>query len=135
MVSFRLNISVAIVALSCIACANDNNSGAPGPPTPQSSPVASATVTPDEFAAVRTTFKVHCSECHGDTGDGGRVKVEGKQLKVPSFKVGHALKHSDEDYVEQVRQGGDGMPPFKDKLKPNEITDLIRFIRKEFQGK
>ena len=135
MVSFRVNISVAILALSCIACTNDNNSAVPGFPTAPSSPVASAITTPDEFAAVRTTYKGHCSECHGDTGDGGKVKVEGKQLKVPSFKIGHALKHSDEDFVEQVREGGDGMPAFKDKLKPNEITDLIRFIRTEFQGK
>ena len=26
------------------------------------------------------------------------------------------------------------MPAFKDKLKPEEIDDLVRFIRHEYQG-
>jgi mono/diheme cytochrome c family protein len=32
-------------------------------------------------------------------------------------------------------KGGDGMPEFKDKLSPDEINLLVRFVRHEFQGK
>ena len=45
------------------------------------------------------------------------------------------LKHADEEFVEQITEGDEGMPAFKDKLSPEEMNDLVRFIRKEFQGK
>src|SRR5712692_3024258 len=92
-----------------------------------------ATATPDEFAASRAAYMKNCKECHGEKGDGGRVKLEdGTKLKVPSLREGHALHHPDSDFLKQITKGGDGMPAFKDKLKPEEIDDLIRFIRHEF---
>ena len=54
--------------------------------------------------------------------------------KVPTFREGHALKHPDSDYVKQITKGGDGMPAFDKKLTPEQMTDLIKFIRHEFQG-
>jgi mono/diheme cytochrome c family protein len=100
------------------------------------SPAAKATATPDEFAFARANYAKHCSGCHGDEGKGGIVKTpDGGKLKVPSLREGHALKHLDEDYVDQIRNGGDGMPKFKDKLSPEEINAMVRFIRHEFQGK
>ena len=94
-----------------------------------------ATATPDPFAASRAVFMKNCKECHGERGDGGPVKLEdGTKLKVPSLREGHSLRHPDSDFLKQITKGGDGMPAFKDKLKPEEIDDLIRFIRHEFQG-
>jgi mono/diheme cytochrome c family protein len=98
-------------------------------------PVPKATATPDEFALARANYAKHCSACHGDEGKGGIVKVEDTKLKVPSLTEGHALKHLDEDFVDQIENGGDGMPKFKDKLSSDEINALVRFIRHEFQGK
>jgi mono/diheme cytochrome c family protein len=100
---------------------------------PASSPAA--TSTPDEFAAARQNFEKHCVACHGADAQGGRVEVEGKRLRVPSLKAGHALEHTDEQLVKQITEGDDEMPPFKDKLNAGEIKELVRFIRKEFQGK
>jgi mono/diheme cytochrome c family protein len=31
--------------------------------------------------------------------------------------------------------GEEEMPSFKDKLKPEEIRELVRFVRKVYQGK
>jgi mono/diheme cytochrome c family protein len=103
--------------------------------TPAASPAARATATPDEFAAARANYAKHCSACHGDEGKGGLVKVENKKLKVPSLKEGHALKDPDEKFVKQITNGGDGMPKFADKLSPEEINAMVRFVRHEFQGK
>lgn len=102
---------------------------------PVASPTAKPVATTDEFAAVRATFKKDCARCHGEDGSGGLKTLEGKKLKVPNFREGHALKHSDDDFVKQITNGGDGMPKFQDKLTPQEINDLVRFIRHEFQGK
>ena len=104
--------------------------------TPQSSPVSSPAVqaTPDEFAAARATFAKECAVCHGDTGEGKTAMIEGKKIKAPSLRTGHALHHPDADFVKQITKGGDGMPAFEKKLSPKQIDDMVRFIRKEFQG-
>ena len=91
--------------------------------------------TPDEFAATRGVFAKNCQTCHGPTGTGGPVKLDdGTKLKVPSLREGHALKHPDTDYVKQINKGGDGMPAFKDKLTLQQIDELVRFIRHDFQA-
>lgn len=125
-------VLIAVVAfLLATACKTDK--------TTNSSTVnnsrASATSTPDQFAAARGVFEKNCKLCHGEKGDGGPVKLEdGTKLKVPSLREGHALRHPNSDYVKQITKGGDGMPAFGEKLKPEEINDLISFIRHECQG-
>ena len=114
------------------SCSQSENASTPGSTT---TPAAKATATPDEFAFARANYAKHCFECHGTEGEGGIKTVDNKRLKVPSLREGHALKHSDEDFVEQIVKGGDGMPAFKDKLSPEEIKALVRFVRHEFQGK
>jgi len=97
-------------------------------------PTPAPSVSPDPSAAVRAIFARDCESCHGPEGKGGRVKQEdGSTLRVPSLREGHALKHRDSDFVKQISRGGDGMPAFKDKLSQQEMDDLIRFIRNEFQ--
>ena len=94
-----------------------------------------STTKPDEFAVVRGSFSKNCAKCHGETGDGGSVKLDdGSKLKVPSLRTGHALHHPDSDFVKQITKGGDGMPAFKDKMSPQEIDEMVRFVRHEFQA-
>ena len=103
--------------------------------TGNSNAVPTVASTPDEFAAVRATYEKNCKLCHGANGEGGPVKLEdGTKLKVPSLREGHALHHPDSDYTKQITKGGDGMPAFGEKLKPEEINGLISFIRHECQG-
>jgi mono/diheme cytochrome c family protein len=104
-------------------------------PTPANNNSSTSTSTPDEFAAARASYDKNCKSCHMANGEGGTVKLDdGTKLKVPSLREGHALKHPDSDYVKQIVKGGDGMPAFGDKLKTDEINDLVRFIRHEHQG-
>jgi len=102
-------------------------------PTIAASPAAKANVTPDEFAVARASFQKNCAGCHGEDGTGGTKTVDGKKLKVPSFHEAGALKESDEDFIKQITNGGDGMPAFKEKLSPEETTDVVRYIRKVIQ--
>jgi len=126
----RLVLVAVAVFVFAAACKSKQTSTSP---TANSNRAAQST--PDQFAAARATYEKNCKLCHGPNGQGGPVKLEdGTKLKVPSFHEGHALHHPDSDYVKQIRKGGDGMPAFGGKLKPDEINDLIRFIRHEFQG-
>ena len=120
---------VLLLVLSAAGCTATTKTTSTNTSTP--GPVA----TPDAFAASRAIFMKNCKECHGEKGAGGPVKLEdGTRLKVPSLREGHALHHPDSDFLKQITKGGDGMPAFKDKLKPEEIDDLVRFIRHEFQA-
>src|SRR5437867_11326419 len=121
--------SLLLLALSAADCTSttkttNNNTSKPA-----------ATATPDAFAASRATFMKNCKECHGEKGNGGPVKLEdGTRLKVPSLREGHAVRHPDSDFLKQITKGGDGMPAFDKKLTPEQMNDLIKFIRQEFQG-
>src|SRR5947209_15192971 len=122
-------LSFAALALLTTACNNRSDSLSPN--AKREDPAAA----PDEFAAARANFKKNCELCHGANGEGGPVKLEdGTKLKVPNFHEGHALRHPDSDFVKQITKGGDGMPAFKEKLTPEQINDLVRFIRHEFQA-
>ena len=121
-------VSLNIFLLAC------SKSGAikTGDPSNSKSGPAVASATTDKTHEV---FGKNCSVCHQASGEGGTVKLEDNtKLKVPSLKSDRAIRHSDKDYTSQILKGGDGMPAFKEKLKEAEINDLIRFIRREFQG-
>jgi mono/diheme cytochrome c family protein len=121
-----------IIVCALVMCACRNQPTTTTNTETKASPAATAT--PDEFAGVRGIFAKECQNCHAADGTGGRVKLEdGKTLKVPSFRAGHALRHADSDFRRQIMEGGDGMPAFKDKLTPQQIDELIRFVRQEFQ--
>jgi mono/diheme cytochrome c family protein len=104
-------------------------------PTINGNTTTKTEATPDPFAATRGVFAKNCQSCHGTDGTGGPVKLDdGTRLKVPSLREGHALRHPDSDFRKQIQAGGDGMPAFKDKLNQQQIDDLIKFIRQEFEG-
>ena len=132
-----LALLVVATSLFAVACAKpDTVTTNQTQPTIAGSPATPANGLTDEFATARANFKKHCTACHGEAGNGGPVKLDdGTKLKVPSLREGHALHHKDEEFVKQITNGGDGMPKFGDKLSREEILDLVRFIRKEFQGK
>ena len=126
-------VAIALVAVACTETATPTNTSTP---TRAASPAAPAPTTPpDPLAAARANYAKNCEACHGPEGVGGMVKVEDKQIKVASLKADHAIKHSDEQLAKVITGGEEAMPAFKDKLSQAEIQDLVKFVRKEFQGK
>jgi cytochrome c6 len=131
-----LALMCAALALVVSACtetatpANTNTSRAAASPAAPS-PAASV----DEFASARANYKKNCEACHGPDATGGPVKVDNKQIKVPSLKAEHAIKHTDEQITKMITNGEEAMPAFKDKMTPQEIADMVHYVRKSIQGK
>jgi len=124
-------VALALFAIACTETATPTNTS-----TSSATPAAPApTATVDEFATARANYKKNCEACHGPEATGGLVKVEKKQIKVPSLKAEHALKHTDDQLTKMITNGEEEMPAFKDKMSAPEIAQMVRFIRKEFQGK
>ena len=126
---------IAITALLALACGDTTTVNTPPKPSPAPSTAATPAPTPNPMAVAKEYYADNCSSCHQESGEGGVVKIEGKRLNVPALTKGHALGHSDEQLAKQISNGGDGMPAFKDKLKPDQIRDMVSYVRKEFQGK
>ena len=120
-----------VAALVIVGCTQSAPTATSQTSAPASSPAS--TSTPDPTAIARATYAKECESCHGEKGDGGLVKVDNKSLKVPSLKAERVIKQTDEQYIKQITNGGDGMPAFKDKLKTVEMEALVKLIRKEIQ--
>jgi mono/diheme cytochrome c family protein len=127
-------VAITIIGFTLVAAAACKQQGTNAPANTNVKSGASST--PDQFADARALYAKDCQTCHGATGEGGPVKLEdGTRLKVPTLREGHALRHSDADFLKQITKGGDGMPAFDKKLTPDQMNELIRFIRHEYQGK
>ncbi len=79
-----------------------------------------------ETIAGSEIYKTHCAVCHGENGGG-------EKRGIPLIS-GHALAHNEEEYIKQVENGSPGkMLPFRDKLSPDEIRAVVKYVREEMQ--
>jgi Cu/Ag efflux protein CusF len=82
----------------------------------------------DEVAVLNGSeiYKTNCAECHGGIG-------EGAKKGIPLIS-GHALHHTEDEYIKQVMNGeGKKMPAFKDKLSAEQIAAVVKFVREDLQ--
>lgn len=77
-------------------------------------------------AAGETIFAENCAGCHGEDGHGG---AGGPDLRTMP------LAQTEEGAIQQVTNGGGGMPPFGGQLSEEEITDVAAFVVQEIVGK
>lgn len=77
-------------------------------------------------AAGKTVFAENCATCHGEDGHGGAGGPDLREMP---------LAQTEEGAVQQVTNGGGGMPPFGEQLSEEEITDVAAFVVHEVVGK
>ena len=107
---------LAMPALALISCAQSGASvGRAGPFAPAQPTADSPT---NRVAAGRTLFLKNCAHCHGADAHGD----EGPDL--------HDLDWTDQQIATRIRNGKKGqMTAFQGKLKPEQINDLIVYLR------
>jgi mono/diheme cytochrome c family protein len=72
-------------------------------------------------------FEANCARCHG-------AKGEGAKKGIPLIS-GHALAHSEDEYIQQVVGGKAGkMPAFRDKLSDEQIAAIVKYVRTVIQA-
>lgn len=93
------------------------------------------TGTVDELANARKIYAASCVNCHKEDGKGGVTEIEGKKIKAPDFTSDKLKKEPDAEFIEIIKNGekSDGMPAFKDKLSEEDIKNLVKLIRRDFQ--
>ena len=73
------------------------------------------------------TYKAKCATCHGADGKGDTPA--GKSTKVRSFADSDVVKASDDDLAGIIEKGKAKMPGYGKSMKPDEIKDMVAYIR------
>jgi mono/diheme cytochrome c family protein len=89
----------------------------------------------DELAAAKKHYSEMCVACHKENGTGGKVEIEGKKMDADDLTSAKLKKMDDAKYFRVIKEGiiDEGMPAYKDKLSDDEIRDVVKFIRRDFQ--
>lgn len=72
-------------------------------------------------------FKAKCAACHGADGKGETAM--GKANKLRDLGSPDVQKQSDEDLSGIITNGKNKMPAYGKSLKPEQVKDLVAFIR------
>jgi mono/diheme cytochrome c family protein len=72
-------------------------------------------------------FKSKCVMCHGEDGSGNTPS--GQALKAKDLRSEETQKKSDAEIAEVITKGRNKMPAFGQKLKPEQIQQLVAYIR------
>jgi mono/diheme cytochrome c family protein len=84
--------------------------------------------TPESIAQGKKIYSYDCASCHGVNGD-GKTDVA-KELKVPDLTDPARLKdRTDGELFYILKTGHGNMPPEGDRVKPEQLWDLVNYIR------
>jgi cytochrome c6 len=73
------------------------------------------------------TYKAKCAACHGADGKGD--SPIGKKMGLRDFASPEVQKMSDGELTTIIADGKDKMPSYKKSLKPEQIKDLVGYVR------
>lgn len=73
-------------------------------------------------------FEYHCATCHGEDGKGTK---RGRELKSPNLAdPDWQAQKKDGEILNSIINGKNKMPRWSEKLKPEEIQALAKYVRK-----
>jgi len=89
--------------------------------------VSAASAQDKESAEGKTLFHSQCVMCHGADGTGNTPV--GKVMHIPNLASPEVQKNTDAQLTSIIENGKGKMPAFKAKLKPEQIKDLVSYVR------
>jgi mono/diheme cytochrome c family protein len=130
-------VVAAIVSLCCaVSARQEQKAPAAGAAAeykipPEASKLANPVKsTPASLAAGKKTYGFDCAMCHGKDGDGkGELAVDMK-LKLVDYRDPASLKDmTDGDLFYIIKNGKGDMTGEGDRSKPDEIWNLVNYVR------
>lgn len=76
----------------------------------------------------KVIYDANCKKCHGATGVPS-AGIKKMSPKIETFNAAFFANRTDAELVKQITEGKDKMKPFKDKLTPDEIAAVAKYIR------
>ena len=95
---------------------------------------AAAAATPESIANGAALYKRQCVMCHGATGAGDGPAAKTLKGKLPPLNDKAVMsKHTDAHIHDAITDGKKteigNMPALGKRLKPEEITDIVNYVR------
>ncbi len=75
----------------------------------------------------KTIFEANCKVCHGASGVPSAAMV--KVLGVPTFTAALFSRFTEDSVLTVLRKGRGKMKPMTDKLTPDQMTIVAKYIR------
>jgi len=138
----KLVMVSALLSLQVAACnLQGQTSPQTSPQTPPQTPPAEYKIppeaasrsnpvkpTPESLARGKKIYGWDCAACHGKDGDG---KGDITDLKgMPDFTDPEALKgYTDGELFYIIQKGKGDMPPEGDRAKPEDLWNLVNYVR------
>jgi cytochrome c6 len=72
-------------------------------------------------------FKTNCTLCHSEDGSGS--SPTGKAMKAKDLRSSEVQSKTDAELAEVITKGKGKMPAFGAKVKPDDVTKLVAYIR------
>jgi len=72
-------------------------------------------------------YKTHCVLCHAPDGSGS--SPSGRALKAQDLRSELIQKKTDAELAASITNGKGKMPAFGKKLKPDQVAQLVAYIR------
>jgi cytochrome c6 len=85
-----------------------------------------------QFDAAKS-YQTNCVSCHAADGSGS--SSTGKALKAQDLRSANVQKQTDADLAAVISKGKGKMPAFGAKLKPDEIKQMIAYVRELAKAK
>ena len=87
--------------------------------------------TPEALARAKKQYGWDCAMCHGDNGDGKGDVAADQKLPMRNFNDPASMaKLSDGEAFYIIQNGQGKMPGDGDRMKPDEIWNMVTYLRK-----
>ena len=107
-------------------------------PLPQEPPAAPSTTpaanpvkpTAESQAFAKKMYGYDCAVCHGEKGNGNGDLATEQKLQLKDWATSDALKEiTDQQMYDLIVKGKGGMPPEGDRLKPDQVWNMVIYTR------
>jgi len=86
--------------------------------------------TAESQAKAKKFYGYDCAMCHGETGNGKGELAEDMKLKMRDFTDPEAMKSiTDGEMFYIIQNGKDKMPSEGDRAKPEDIWNMVVYVR------
>jgi mono/diheme cytochrome c family protein len=124
----------AMTFVLSLACMTAAYAGQAKPAAGQKPTASAAAASPESIENGAALFKRHCVMCHGATGSGDGPAAKTLKGKLPSLADKAVMSKLTDAQIHELITNGNkteigNMPALGKRLKPEEITDIVNFVR------